>query len=129
MEDEKEIVTADPAYSAARYKEFYGVRIGDKERNIPAEGRVVCGGTTINYHNGFFEDYVDDGGLLQPAIQCDDGHVEYCHEGLLDRSNGLPAVISNYSNRVEWWSKGRLVKIRDYIQITKYEENKENIDG
>ena len=61
-------------------------------------------GTILRFKNGYLH------GENEPAVECDDGHIEFWKNGLLHREDG-PAVISNYGNVQEIWKDGEFVKV------------------
>ncbi len=66
----------------------------------------------LNWKNGFLSNDDDI-----PAVQMDDGHIEYWTDGYLDNSeydsegNLLPAVIADYGTVEEYWQNGERIKI------------------
>jgi hypothetical protein len=102
---------ADESKSRALFAKFQGVRIWDNAANAYSNGEVLLeDGTIIRYKDGFIHAVPDEENYPVPAVECTDSHVEFWEDGHIHRDD-FPAVISEYGDWEEYWSKGKLVAI------------------
>lgn len=103
--------TSDIAYSNSKAKMYIGSYIVDDETNLPKEGEVTLpDGTIMRFKNG----RIDGNG--EPALEYEDGGVEYWKQGYPD---GSPAIIQDFGTKMEYWENGKLRLITSELEIEK----------
>jgi hypothetical protein len=72
----------------------------------PIQGEVVTGdGVILRFVDGLLDGNMAAGYSL-PAVEAP-GHLEWWQGGNIHRAGGLPAVISNDFEELEWWENGK----------------------
>jgi hypothetical protein len=72
------------------------------EHNNPKEGDYLAENNSIlRFKNGYLH------GENEPAVVCDDGHIEFWNNGKLHRGKGDPAIISQSGDITEFWTNGK----------------------
>lgn len=95
-------------YSVSKCKRFIGMLITDNSGK-PLNGvKKTSNGMVVRFKDGYI-----DGGYL-PAIEYEDGGTEWWTKGYPD---GLPAVITDFGSREEYWENGKLIKIVSQFEI------------
>lgn len=70
----------------------------------------------LRFRNGLLDgDIFINGQFVRtnPAVETQDGHIEYWRKGKLHRDEGLPAVISSGLKHKEFWVNGKPIQINN----------------
>jgi antitoxin component YwqK of YwqJK toxin-antitoxin module len=68
----------------------------------------------LRFRNGLLDgdEYDENGKYLgtRPAVEAQEGHLEYWRKGFLHRDGGLAAVVSKGFTYKEYWENGKRIK-------------------
>jgi hypothetical protein len=104
-----EVATSDKGKSRSRYLKFLGGTFMSEGMKI-ADGDYLIEEVILRFKDGQLHGGTDVNGGARAAVEFPDTHHEYWEGGVLHRADG-PAVITDWGNWEEWWSRGELVKI------------------
>lgn len=90
----------------SRVTHMFGVTFRDKETEELRQGDLFGGDVIMRFKNGLL--HGDD----IPAVEYNDGHMEYFRHGVLHRDGNRPAIIdvSGKKKLYEFWNNGEFIK-------------------